>query len=128
MNTYYLAVDIGASSGRHILGWLDGDIMRTEEIYRFQNAPLKKENADGEISLFWDTERLFNEILNGLKRAGELGRAPVSIGIDTWGVDYVLLDEQGNMLYRGFQNHRSICSIHRLCFQQIRNGYAFRPF
>ena len=73
---YYLAIDIGASSGRHILGWLDGGKMQTEEIYRFQNSPMRCENPDGSINLLWDTERLFSEIVAGLRRAGELGKIP----------------------------------------------------
>lgn len=63
---YHLAIDLGASSVRHILAWLDGGVMKTEEIYRFSNQPVRH---DG--SLFWDTERIFEEIVNGLKRAGK---------------------------------------------------------
>ena len=85
---YYLAIDIGASSGRHILGWIENGIMKTEEIYRFSNLP----DTVGE-HLKWNEKRLFQEILNGLKKAGELGKIPYSVGIDTWGVDYALLDE-----------------------------------
>ena len=88
---YYLAVDIGASSGRHILGWLEDGILKTEEVYRFPNG---MEERDG--TLVWDTEKLFGEILEGIRRCGELGKIPESMGIDTWGVDYALLDENGN--------------------------------
>ncbi len=91
--TYYLAVDIGASSGRHILAHLENGKMVTEEIYRFANGP-KTTDAGGTRVLRWDAEGLFTEILAGLKRAGELGCAPAYVGIDTWGVDYVLLDER----------------------------------
>ena len=85
---YYLAIDIGASSGRHILGWLSEDKLVTEEIYRFQNSP-KKTDA----GLIWDTDYLYSEILNGLKKAREINKIPQCVGIDTWGVDYALLDE-----------------------------------
>ena len=95
---YFLAIDIGASSGRHILGWLEDGKMHTEEIYRFQNGPKRTQNKDGKVSLMWDTEALFSEIVNGLKKAGELGKIPESIGIDTWGVDYVLLDADGKVI------------------------------
>ena len=87
MTQYYLAVDIGASSGRHILGSVQDGKMVLEEVYRFPNG-MKK--ADGHLC--WDTEELFGHILEGMKRCRELGRIPVSMGIDTWGVDFVLLD------------------------------------
>lgn len=88
MSKYYLAVDIGASSGRHILGSVENGRIRLEEIYRFENALVQKDNQ-----LCWDFNRLFSEIKNGLKRCRELEKIPQSIGIDTWGVDFVLLDE-----------------------------------
>ena len=84
---YYLAIDIGASSGRHILGWVEDGVLRMEEIHRFPNGAALR---DG--SLCWDYEGLTASILEGLKKAGEMGKAPAYIGIDTWGVDYVLLD------------------------------------
>ena len=93
MKKYYLAIDIGASSGRHILSWIEDGVMQIEEIYRFSNGPVQ---INGHLK--WDTERLFQEILNGLKRAGELGKIPQSVGIDTWGVDYALLDENDQLI------------------------------
>jgi len=90
---YYLAIDIGASSGRHILGWLDGGIIRLEEIHRFPNAPMKRDGG-----LYWDVDALRSEIVAGLKKCGVAGKVPVSMGIDTWGVDFVLLDKEGNVL------------------------------
>lgn len=91
--TYYLAVDIGASSGRHILGWMDKGKIRMEEIYRFENK-LEKRNGH----LCWDLDHLFHEVVEGLHKCKELDRIPASVGIDTWGVDFVLLDAHGNML------------------------------
>ncbi|WP_122630641.1 rhamnulokinase [Lucifera butyrica] len=91
--TYYLAVDIGASSGRHILGWIENGKVRIEEIYRFEN---RLEEKDGHLC--WDLDRLFQEVLKGLERCKELDRIPLSIGIDTWGVDFVLLDGAGHVL------------------------------
>lgn len=93
MHNYYLAVDIGASSGRHILGYLDSGKMRLEEIYRFENG---MKNRDGK--LLWDVEHLFAEIVNGMKKCAECGKIPVSMSIDTWAVDYVLLDEHDEVL------------------------------
>ena len=91
---YFLAVDIGASSGRHILAYMDGGKMYTEEIYRFQNGA----KTDEKGRLVWDIEQLFLEIVNGLKRAKEVGKIPYSVAVDTWGVDYVLLDEQDKII------------------------------
>lgn len=93
MERYYLAIDIGASSGRHILAHKEDGRMVLEEVYRFPNGMVEK---DGE--LVWESERLFEEIKNGMKKCRELGKIPVSLGIDTWGVDFVLLDEKGERI------------------------------
>lgn len=93
MGKYYLAVDIGASSGRHMLASMVDGKMQLEEVYRFPNG---MDNKNG--TLCWDVERLFNEIKTGLKKCKELGKIPVSMGIDTWGVDYVLLDKDNKIL------------------------------
>ncbi len=104
MEKYYLAVDIGASSGRHILGHLKNGKIELEEIYRFENGMDPK---DGK--LLWNVERLFGEILNGMKKCKELGKLPVSMAIDTWAVDYVLLDEKDQILgdTYGYRDHRT---------------------
>lgn len=86
--TYYLAIDIGASSGRHILAHIENEKLVLEEIYRFDNN--LTQSKDG---LVWDIENLFSNVLNGIKKCKEIGKIPKSIAIDTWGVDYVLLDE-----------------------------------
>ena len=93
MGNYYLAVDIGASSGRHILGTLGDGKLSLEEIYRFENG---MDQTDGK--LLWNTDRLFREIKNGMKKCAELGKIPVSMSIDTWAVDYVLLDGEDRLL------------------------------
>ena len=90
---YYLAVDIGASSGRHILAHMEDGKIVLEEVYRFYNGMDDK----GKHKV-WDTERLFSEILEGMKKCKELGKEPYTMGIDTWGVDYVLLDKDDKML------------------------------
>ncbi len=104
MRTYYLAVDIGASSGRHILGWLENGRIHLEEVYRFPNG---MKNVDG--ALCWDLQALFGEIKAGLVRCRELGRIPAFMGVDTWGVDYVLLDGKDRVLGRtyGYRDPRT---------------------
>ncbi len=90
---YYLAVDIGASSGRHILGHIRDGKMVLEEIYRFENS---MDRRDGK--LLWDTRRLFAEIVSGMQMCRKKGKIPVNMSIDTWAVDYVLLDGEGQVL------------------------------
>ena len=133
---YYLAIDIGASSGRHILGSFDGDKMYAEEIYRFPNLPTTKKTADGEEHLCWDTERLFSEILEGLKVAQSLGKIPESVGIDTWGVDYALLDKDGKIIdgvfcYRDARTDKTVPQVHGIIPESelfSRTGIAFATF
>ncbi len=87
---YCLAIDIGASSGRHILGeYKDGKI-EMAEIYRFDNGFT---NVDG--TLAWDVEQLYKSVVEGIKKCAEVGKIPETVAIDTWGVDYVLLDKNG---------------------------------
>ncbi len=89
--SYYLAIDIGASGGRHILGRMQNGKLILREIYRFDNQMC----SDGSGSLVWDIERLFSEITAGMRRCTDEGIIPTSVAIDTWGVDYVLLDRDG---------------------------------
>ena len=93
MNKYYLAVDIGASSGRHMLASVSNGKIQLEEIYRFKNLLTEKNGH-----LCWDLDRLFNEIKTGIKKCSEIGKIPVSMGIDTWGVDFVLLDKDDKII------------------------------
>lgn len=93
MAEYYLAVDIGASSGRHILGHVEDGKILLEEVYRFENGMEKK---DGHLC--WNVPHLFHEIKEGLKACRVAGKVPKSMGIDTWAVDYVLLDEADNVI------------------------------
>ena len=90
MADYYLAIDLGASGGRHILGHVEGGKLLLEEIHRFSHAPKK----DGG-SLIWDDEEIFCRIIEGLKKCKSLGKIPCSIGLDTWGVDYALINGSG---------------------------------
>uniref|UniRef100_A0A7C4QUR1 Rhamnulokinase n=1 Tax=Schlesneria paludicola TaxID=360056 RepID=A0A7C4QUR1_9PLAN len=90
----YLAVDLGAESGRVIAGRFDGQSVRLDEVHRFPNGPVHL--AD---TLRWDLLRLWSEIQQGLsKAAAQYGSSIVSVGVDTWGVDYVLLSASGEML------------------------------
>ena len=66
---YHLGVDIGASSGRHIIGWIENGVMKYEEVYRFYNG---LDDVDG--TLCWNTERLFSEIKAGMKKCAEIGK------------------------------------------------------
>lgn len=88
---YYLAVDIGASSGRHILGCLQNGKLQLEEIYRFENGMVEQNG-----SLTWDIDVLEKNVVAGIKKCGEIGKIPSFVAIDTWGVDYVLLDKYKN--------------------------------
>lgn len=90
---YYLAIDIGASSGRHMLSHMEDGKMFLEEIYRFSNGMKKKDGHK-----IWDVDQLFEEIINGMKECKRLEKIPYSMGIDTWAVDFVLLDQNDKML------------------------------
>lgn len=87
----YLAIDIGASSGRHILGHVENGKIKLEEVYRFDNSQIRKDGHD-----CWDLDALVNSVKAGIDAALEKG--PIeSIGLDTWGVDFVLLDADGKL-------------------------------
>lgn len=93
MSDWYLAVDIGASGGRHILGRLEQERLTLKEVYRFPNGMTGRDGV-----LCWDTDRLFAHIKEGMRRCAAAGTVPVSMGVDTWGVDFVLLDAAGRRL------------------------------
>ena len=86
----HLAIDIGASSGRHILGWVEDGKIRLKEIYRFENSQVVRNGHD-----CWDIQALARHVLLGCKAAADIGEIPETVGIDTWGVDFVLVDERG---------------------------------
>ena len=93
MKNYYLAIDIGASGGRHILGSVKNDKLQLKEIYRFENKIINnKEN------LCWDTIYLFQQIIEGLKICKQINKIPTTMAIDTWAVDYVLLNKNNEIL------------------------------
>ena len=104
MSKYFLAVDIGASSGRHILGSYENGKITLEEVHRFFNG---MDNVNG--TLCWDTDRLWNEIVTGMKKCKEMGKIPATVGVDTWGVDFVLLDKDENIVGQtvGYRDSRT---------------------
>jgi rhamnulokinase len=94
----YLALDLGASGGRAIIGRFDGERLALEEVHRFANGPVHLPSARGD-SLHWDAPRLFVEIQEGLKKAAACcGADLASLGLDTWGVDYGLLDRNDRLV------------------------------
>ena len=110
---YYCAIDIGASSGRHILGWIEDGRIQTEEVYRFPNGAV---TVDGHMK--WDLDNLAFHVFEGLRACKAAGKIPVSVGIDTWGVDYVLLKDGqvcgGGYHYRDSRTegmHEKVCAI-----------------
>ena len=110
---YYLAIDIGASSGRHIVGWIDNGVLNTKEIYRFPNSVNLLDDH-----LVWDIEHLFNEVKKGIKFALQEFHHIESLSIDTWGVDYVLLNDEKEILpvyaYRDSRTKNVIDKVHNL--------------
>ena len=90
----YLAVDMGASSGRHVVGRFDGRKLRLEEVYRFENGPVEVAG-----SLYWDLLGQWSHVRNGLHAAGtRFGSEIASVGVDTWGVDFGLLGRDDVLL------------------------------
>ena len=129
--TYYLAVDIGASSGRHILGHLEGGKLALEEMHRFENG---MKEVDGHFT--WDIEALFNEIVQGLVKCREANKIPVSMGIDTWGGDYVLLDGDRKEItpafaYRDARGGQSVAAVEEVlpyAALYAKTGIPRQPF
>lgn len=128
---YYLAVDIGASSGRLILGHREDGRMILEEIHRFGNGMVRKQGH-----LVWDVDQLFAEIITGMKKCAELGKIPESIGVDTWAADFVLLDAKDQRLGDavGYRDHRTQGmdqSVYEVIDEEelyLRTGIQKQPF
>ena len=126
----YLAIDLGASSGRHIVGWREDGELKTEEVYRFPNG-VTEQNGH----LVWDIEALVSHVKTGIAKAKERFGEIESLSIDTWGVDYVLL--RGNetvypvCAYRDSRTEALIEKVHeRMPFSELyrRTGIQFQPF
>ena len=130
MKKVYLAIDIGASSGRHIAGWRQGDQLITEEVYRFPNGIVEQGGH-----LTWDIDALFKHIKRGIKAAFEKYRDIQSVAIDTWGCDYVLLGKENELrpvfAYRDGRTGDVIDSVHSIVpFERLyaATGIQFQPF
>ena len=125
------AVDLGASSGRVMVGRVGTDILELTEIRRFPNDPVRL--PDG---LHWDILRLYHEVLGGLREIARAGDSPVSIGVDSWGVDHGLLDEEGRLLgepyhYRDDRTAAAVEPVHEVVSRAdlyARTGLQFLPF
>ena len=126
----YLAIDIGASSGRHIVGWREDGELRTKEVYRFPNGVLEQNGH-----LIWDIDALLAHVQAGIAAAKAEFSSIVSLSIDTWGVDYVLLrgDEKVRPVYayRDSRTETVIPKVHEILpFSELyaRTGCQFQPF
>ncbi len=127
---YYLAIDIGASSGRHIIGWMENGNVCTEEVYRFPNGV---QESDGH--LLWDVDALVNNVKEGIRIAKEKYPHIESLSVDTWGVDYVLLKGDTEVLpvyaYRDSRTEAVIPAVHeKMPFAELyrHTGCQFQPF
>ena len=127
---YYLAIDIGASSGRHIVGWQENGEIKTNEVYRFPNG-VREENGH----LAWDVRKLFSNVVAGILEAFKQYPGIESLSIDTWGVDYVLLkgDEEVYPVYayRDSRTEAVIPQVHeKMSFSELyaHTGCQFQPF
>ncbi len=127
---HYLAIDIGASSGRHIAGWTENGELKTEEVYRFPNGVTE---SDGHLT--WDIDALTAHVKTGIEKARERFSNIVSLSVDTWGVDYVLLKGDETVYpcyaYRDSRTEAVIGEVHDLIpFSELyrRTGIQFQPF
>ena len=130
MPIYHLAIDIGASSGRHIVGWQEDGELKTQEVYRFPNGVRK---LDGHLT--WDLDALLGHVKAGIAQAKALFPAVATLSVDTWGVDYVLLDGEEEILpcyaYRDSRTEAVIPAVHeKMPFAELyrRTGIQFQPF
>ncbi len=126
---HYLAIDIGASSGRHIVGWREDEELHTEEVYRFPNGVTEK---DGHLT--WDIDALLSHVKAGIEKA-RARYGIESLSIDTWGVDYVLLQDEKTVYpvcaYRDRRTEEVVPKVHeRMAFSELyrRTGIQFQPF
>ncbi len=127
---YYLAIDIGASSGRHIVGWLEKGVLKTEEVYRFPNGVTE---LDGHLT--WDIDALTEHVRTGVDKALERFGKIESLSVDTWGVDYVLLKGEEAVrpcyAYRDSRTEAVIPLVHeKMAFSVLyrHTGIQFQPF
>ncbi|WP_050184419.1 rhamnulokinase [Domibacillus robiginosus] len=127
----HVAIDIGASSGRLIIGEIRNGKLDMKEVHRFANGFSKKNGT-----YYWDINHLLTEIVKGLAETKKLGFTSVTAGIDTWAVDYVLIDEQGERLqevvsYRDSRTEHTIEKISKLISKETiyeKTGIQFLSF
>ena len=126
----YLAIDIGASSGRHIVGWKEDGELKTEEVYRFPNGVVEQ---DGHLT--WDIDALEKHVRTGIDEAMKVYPEIGSLSVDTWGVDYVLMKGGEPVLpcyaYRDSRTETAIPKVHeQMSFSELyrRTGIQFQPF
>ena len=126
----YLAIDIGASSGRHIVGWKKDGCMCTDEVYRFPNHVRE---SDGYLT--WDVHTLLDHVKEGIQKVKAKYPNVKSLAIDTWGVDYVLLKDDTEVLpvyaYRDNRTEVVIPKVHEIIpFSELyrHTGCQFQPF
>ena len=117
----YVAVDIGASSGRLMLGEKSNDQLKLKEIYRFKNGFTFEDGHNR-----WNIDRLISEIFTGLHKVKLAGYSNISLGIDTWGVDYVLVNQDGNKISNpiSYRDHRTANSVIKLT-QKYSKEYIY---
>ena len=127
---FYLAIDIGASSGRHIVGWMENGVLQTKEVYRFPNGV---QMQDGH--LVWDIRALYDSIVAGIREAFCQFPKIESLSVDTWGVDYILLQEDTEVMpcyaYRDKRTEAVIPLVHeKMPFSELyrHTGCQFQPF
>lgn len=127
---YYLAIDIGASSGRHIVGRYENGQTETDEVYRFPNGNVRQNGH-----LVWDVEALKAHVVQGIRVAFEKYKSIRSLAIDTWGVDYVLLEGETPLApcfaYRDSRTESAIDAVHsKIPFAELyrRTGIQFQTF
>lgn len=130
MKNYYLAIDIGASSGRHIVGWEEDGKIITDEVFRFPNGTKKSGGH-----LVWNVDCLFKNVKLGIKRALKKYPKICSLAIDTWAVDYVIINGHEPFMpclsYRDNRTEAVIDEVHGIVpFEELykRAGIQFQPF
>ncbi|MEY4042995.1 MAG: hypothetical protein RL529_562 [Actinomycetota bacterium] len=135
MTSLFAAIDLGASSGRVIAGLIDVTSVRLHEIHRFANNPVEKPNG-----IYWDFEELKSQIAEGIDKLGKFadaeGEPVISIAVDSWAVDYGLLDSQDRLIdgvrhYRDERNSLGVASVQQVLSPSelyLENGLQFLPF
>ena len=127
---YYLAIDLGATSGRHIIGYLKDGEIELEEVHRFKTGMI-----DSSHGLVWEIRRFYKDILFGIKKAFAIYKEIESLSIDTWGVDYVLMKNDKEITpfyaYRNARNELASKLVHEIVpFNEMykHSGIQFASF